>query len=409
MHNPDYHHSIFHLGLSMFLGMLGTNLFLVSMSVEYYSSSSSNLAAAAVYVAQFLPSIVLMPLAWRVCDTMPIRAVLVRLEALSCVVTLSVGALVLTGHPQHALALLVLRGFVEMTTKSARNVAVRTLTSAEQVAAANNWIMGANFSGQAVGAVVGFWLITRGSLSAVTASAATTFAISALVCSRLPLIAPLRESADKAPSLFRTATAILSNDAEKARALAYLLSTVILLQSFNQVLRVGLPLTWLGLPTQTGAVNEIIGSVGVLLGLLVIGRFYRDGRLIATREMRTVFAFAVVASVSPFVLPRWPCVAFPLYLVFMLLFEISFMLSLNGLLARSRKEEAPTLMVLFYGAAFGGMSIVTVMQAAAVDRFGFQAVSAVILSVGLAAAVLTERLHCPRPKLQPLGMASRST
>ena len=102
-----------------------------------------------------------MPLAWRFCDRLPIRSALIGLEVGSAILTAAVGFFVISGYDVLGFVLLALRGFVEMTTKSARGVAVRTLAPENTVSRANLQVNAGNFVGQTLGAVLGFWLICK--------------------------------------------------------------------------------------------------------------------------------------------------------------------------------------------------------------------------------------------------------
>jgi len=376
---------------STFVNMLGTNLFLVALSVQFFAQHSSNLAAAAVYVAQFLPVIFLMPLAWRICDRLPIRSALIFLELASSAVTLLVGLAVLAGNFPLALALLCVRGFCEMTTKSARNVAVRSITDETTLSRANTWVMAGNFAGQTLGAVLGFALITGTSTAIVIAVSVAAFLASAAIWLAFPPSPPASQAgpARDGASLWRAGAAILARDPQILRATIYLIATMVLLQSLNQVVRVGLPLDWLGLPARAGALNEAIGCVGIVTGLLLVGRFFPDA---GTKAVPIGFYFcaAVVASALPFLLPREPALAFALYFAFMVLFEMSFMLGMNSALARCRPEESPALMVLVYGTAFGGMTLMTIVMGAAADQLGFLPLALAVLVVGLGFALALE-------------------
>jgi MFS family permease len=378
------------LSLSMLFAMFGTNMFLVSLSVHFFESTSSNLAAAGVYVAQFLPAIFLMPIAWKICDRLPFRRALITLEMSSAALTALVGIAVLVGYEIVGFALLAVRGFVEMTTKSARGVAVRNLVPTSDVGRANLWVTAGNFVGQTVGAVVGFWLIATASMEAVLSVGVAAFLISALVCAYLPTIAAVGASNTVAhASLWRAARQTLSRDMGLLRAFFYLLATVVLLQSLNQVVRVGLPLSWLKLPSEIGALNETIGSIGVFVGLMVVWRYFADANQ-HSNKLPFLFLVAVFFSSVTFFLPPEPVTAFIIYFFFMVTFEVSYMVALNGVLSLCRSDEAPTVMVLFYGLGFGGMTIIALLMGAYVDLYGFTMLALVLIGVSVVLTLLVE-------------------
>jgi MFS family permease len=387
------------LSFSMLLGMMGTTMFLVSLSVHFFASKASILAAAGVYVAQFLPVVFLMPIAWRICDRIPTRRVLVSLEIGSAALTALVGLMVILGYDALGFALLAVRGFVEMTTKSARGVAVRLLAPELDVGRANLWVTAGNFVGQTLGAVVGFWLIATASMQAVSLVGVTAFIGSAVICARLPAMIPVGTSTTSANgSLWRAARRTLSRDMALLKALLYLLATVVLLQSLNQVLRVGLPLGWLKLPPELGALNETIGSVGVFVGLLVVWRYFADA-IKHIAKLPVLFLIAVFLSSITFFLPPHPVTAFALYFLFMVAFEISYMVAMNSVLSLCRRDEAPTVMVLFYGLGFGGMTIITILMSASADKYGFTWLACALILTSAVVTFLIENYI----KRQPLA------
>ena len=376
------------LAVSMFASTVGTNLMLVALSAHLYTQSSSNLAASGVYVAQFLPIVFLMPLAWRICNRLPLRSALVGLELVSGLVTIVVGLMVVTGWLWLAYVVLVARGFFDMTTKSARNVALKFVCTDGSVAQANNLVTAANFLGQTAGAVLGFVLIANVSILSIALIDAASFLLSALICLRLPSIRAVGAVDGGLQALWTQGKAALRADLDVMRAMIYLVGTVVLLQSFNQVARVGVPLAWLGLPPHAAALNEIIGTVAVVVGLVIVAAFFTGKK--AHPPLWVFFCAAILSVVTPF-LTKEPVGSFALYFAFMILFEMSFMISKNQLLARCRDEDTPCLMVIYYGVAFGGMTIATLGMAAAADLSGFHVVTAAIIAAGLSLAFFVER------------------
>lgn len=381
------------LVLSMFTSTVGTNLILIALSVHLFGTSRSALQAAGVYIAQFAPVIVLMPVAWRICDRLPSRTALVLLEIASGLLTLSVGLAAWAGETTLLYALLFGRGFFDMTTKAARNVAVKSLAAEEGAAAdrvvrANNLVNAASYLGQAVGALLGFLLIARTPLIGVAAINAATFALSAALCARLPLRPAVCSAQGGYRELWSRGRDALTGNPPVARAMGYLVATVVILQGFNQVARLWLPLQWLHLSPAAGAVSEAVGVAGIIAGLLIVSRFLTgDGAW--KWPLSLVFIMAAVAMTSPFWSQRAE-ISFACYFLFMGLFEIVFMLSMNRILAGAPAADVPCLMIMFYGLAFGGMAVSALIVGAAADRWGLPLASIVLAALGAAVALSVE-------------------
>ncbi|WP_040853701.1 hypothetical protein [Phyllobacterium sp. YR531] len=361
----------------MFASSIGTNLILVALSVHFFQLNGSALGAAGVYVAQFTPVIIFMPLAWRICDRLPLRTALVSLELVAALLTILVGATVAGGYLWLAYALIFARGFFDMTTKAARNVATKQYALPESIGRANNMISAASYAGQAFGALLGFLLIARQPMMSIASINAVTFVLSAGLCVLLPWRAAIKSAEGGYAALWRRGRDALLSDAALLEAMGYLVATVIILQGFNQVARLWIPLAWLQLPASSGAISEVVGVLGVVSGLAFVSRFL-TGTKGLNWNIPTVFFCALVLLCTPFA-TRSVTVSFLFYFLFMMVFEIIFMMSMNSILTRSKMDDVPCLMVIFYGCAFGGMAISATIIGAAVDQNGLP-----IVALGLA-------------------------
>lgn len=365
------------LVLSMFSSSMGTNLILVALSVHFFQLNGSALGAAGVYVAQFTPAIIFMPLAWRICDRLPLRTALISLELVAALLTILVGEAVVHGFSWLAYALIFARGFFDMTTKAARNVATKQYAQPGNVERANNMISAASYTGQACGALLGFFLITRQPMISIASINALTFVLSAGLCAVLPWHAAIKSAEGGYLTLWQRGRDALRSDAALLEAMGYLVATVIVLQGFNQVARLWIPLAWLQLPASSGAISEVIGVLGVVSGLVFVSIFLTGTKALKL-TIPTVFFHALILLCAPFV-TKSVAICFLFYFLFMMIFEIIFMMSMNRILTRSKMDDVPCLMVIFYGCAFGGMAISATIIGAAVDQKGLP-----IVAIGLA-------------------------
>ena len=384
--DSDQKHSLIILALSMLISATGTNIILVALSVNYFQETASAVGAAGVYVAQFLPIFLLMPVAWRLCDRVSVRSGLVSLELGACVATISVGLAVSSGLFGLAYALLFIRGFFDMTTKVARNVALKTYLDNARIDRANNLVMICNYVGQALGALIGFLLIALAPIHLIALINGATYVISAFICLSLIAVDPVRTASGGYIELFkRGRNALMQNHAVR-HAMAFLVFSVVFLQAFNQVARVWIPLGWLNLPPEFGAMSEAVGVAGIVLGVLVVHYRFSGDRLLSA-PLFAIFIIASVTMVGPF-LTKVPALTFLFYFLFMFMFEVSFMISMNRVLKISAREDVPCLMVMFYGLAFGGMAITTLLIGFTADIFKLPTVSIAVLLIAIITSIL---------------------
>jgi len=378
------------LALSMFISTLGTNLVLVAIAIYLFSSQSSILSASGVYIAQFLPVAFFMPIAWKICNREYPKFSLCSMEGFSAIITLLIG-IALAYHLYSLVYLLFMcRGFLDTTTKACRNVCLKLMSEGDEVRQANNIIMGSNFLGQAIGSLIGFLLIGKVAMMSIIWIDAITFLISAILCFGLPNIKNQTEP-NNHQSLWKEGYRIIKSNHSIFIAMFYLFLTVIFMQSFNQIARNWLPLVWLHLPNRVGALSEVIGCLGIVTGLMIVSVFLTKGKT-KQSQLQISFFIAIFSMALPF-LSINPIISLAFYFIYMVLFEVSLMVAMNQLLYHCNTQETPSIMVIFYGSAFGGMSIITLIIATATDKWGLPIVTAIMLLLAVLAVFAVGRVE----------------
>jgi predicted MFS family arabinose efflux permease len=369
------------LTVSMFTSTIGTNILLVALSVYFFEKHQSAMAAAGVYVAQFTPIIVLMPVAWRLCDWLEPRQNLPLLEALSAIVTVMVGISVVLASPPVTYALLFGRGFLDMTTKAARTVALKSFAETEKVSSANIVVTAASYLGQAVGAMIGFLLIGKVGIITIASVDAASYALSGLICKMLPPVATAGTASGGYIGMLRRGKLILQSDRSILKAFWILTCSVVFLQGYNQVARLWIPLAWLQLPANSGAISEAIGVIGITTGLIIAATIL-SGQRSSLRILLVVYVVASVLLFLPFQTKN-TIGCFFIYFLFMASFEVAYMMAMSRLLVSVDRTDLPCLMVLFYGFAFGGMTLSVIVLGIATDIWGLppSALSLGIISI----------------------------
>ncbi|WP_156463122.1 MFS transporter [Pseudomonas sp. Leaf129] len=373
--------SVFYLSLSALISSTGATLFVSALALSLFSLDSSAVKASGVYIAQFLPVIFLLPLAVKICDSYTVRGGLVLIEILSAICAVCMGLCVDADWLILLYFILFVRGFLELVTKTFRSVGVKKFTGPSSLGRANNIVMGGSFVGQALGALAGFILVSEVTLLQIAIINGFTYLISALCCARMASADVVRETM---PSGLNSSLAglveIKKNESLKLNFI-YLSLSVIVFQSYNQIARTWIPLAWLDLGLGKGIIGEMVGCVGIVIGLLIVNSFVPSNK---NNKSLAFFSILLTSSFlsAPFVSSN-SVISLFFYFFYMVLFEISLMVSMNGVLAACPTHRVASVMGLFYGFSFGGLTIAGLLIAFATDFYRLPAVSLVLSAVAL--------------------------
>lgn len=372
---------ILYLALSTLINSAGTTLFVSALALSLFSMDSSAVKASGVYIAQFLPAIFFLPLAVKICDSYAVRTGLISVEVVSALITVLMGLCIQADWLTPLYLILAVRGFIELTTKTFRSIGVKIFADPVSLDKANNLVMGGSFIGQALGALAGFFLVSHISLMHIAIVNGFTYFLSALCCLKLALVNVKRESRS---FVFHSGWAGLAEIRQNKDLMVYFMYfslVVIVFQSYNQVARTWIPLAWLDLGLGKGIIGEVIGCMGIIAGLLIVNFFLSRSKQPKRLAFLSIFITCLFVS-TPFVTVS-PVVSLTLYFVYMVLFEIGLMVSMNGLLAVCPQHKVASVMGLFYGLSFGGLTISGLSMALAADHYRLPTVSLVLSVVAL--------------------------
>lgn len=370
-----------YLSLSTLIDSAGATLFVSALALSVFNVESSAVKASSIYIVQFLPAIFLLPLAVNLCDRYAVRAGLISVEIVSALMTLLAGLCVQADLLMLLYLLLIGRGFIDLTTKTFRSIGVKIYSDPASLSQANNLVMGGGFIGQALGAFGGFFLISHISLFYIAVINASTYLLSALCCLKLTVLNVRAETRSfRFLSGFAGFTEIRQNK-DLMVYFMYFSLVVIVFQSYNQIARTWIPLAWLDLGLGEGIIGEIIGCFGIIAGLLVVNLFFSRPKQPKGVAFIAILITCLCVS-SPFVTVN-PAVSLTLYFIYMVLFEIGLMVSMNGLLTVCPQHRVASVMGLFYGVSFGGLTLSGLSMALVVDRYKLPIVSLVIAIVAL--------------------------
>lgn len=387
------------LVLAMFLSMAGLHLLLVALAVDWLKATGSSALASLVYVAQMLAPVALTRVAARQCATISPRRVLIACEfggmAIALLFVLGVTSV------WAVLPMLAVRGYLDMLVKSARAVALKAHTEPSAIELANTLSTASFLLGAFAGGLLGTALIDRLSTREIALATMGLSCIAALLYAALPFTTAPRTAQAGTPDVLRTARAAFSRDHFLGRAFIYLVATSALFQGVHQTARVHIPMRELGLEGAGVSALQACAFGGVFVGLVLVGRFFTG----STRGPRLLPAFTLAAAMAGCVASLAASVAptFTAYFVFMLFYELAFVVSMNTVVARSTAVDLPVLMVLFYASSFGGMALVAVAAGLAMDAWGSWPVFCAIAVTTTACVTVGERL---RPSAPPVASST---
>ncbi|MEW2353472.1 MFS transporter [Spirillospora sp. NPDC029432] len=323
----------------LFLNTLGSFFVLLRLSTEVSEATGSGLLAGAVLSAPWLPALLLARLLNRALgERDPARLVRIA-EATSLGLTAVLAVLPVSGTALvvAAVSVVFVRGFCEATTRSATSVLLRQAVAERRLNRANTFAEIGKLAGTSTGAAV------AGPASAAL-SLHAFFALNGLTLAASLLLALLLPKAGAGPG------ADARNPERRQRIR---LEDPVLRRLFTLFLLVAF---WQGF--HTVAVNvvprDLLGGgtslVGVFVALSAVAIF--AGSFAALPAQRLVRLPAEVWAIAP-MLPLTAAMAIGRvgptlagYVVFLVLFEVAYVVFNNRLLARARPEEVPVVVTL---------------------------------------------------------------
>ncbi|MGW0121068.1 MFS transporter [Streptomyces sp. NPDC003327] len=376
----------------LFVNTCGSFLVLVSLSTHIGSATGSGLLAGAVLSAPWLPALLLAaPLNRLLAGHAPERLVRIA-EAASLLLTAA--ALVVPGGALLAVAtsLIAVRGFFEAVTRSATSVVLRGTVPAERLDRANTYAEIGKLTGVSVGAALAGPAASVLSLRGLIALNAATLLLSALLAWALPSSARAAEEGEGARA--KGGARLRVEDPALRRLFARFL-LVAFWQGFHTVAVTVIPLHLLGGDTRLVGVFVAVSAVAIFAGSLAAlpAQKYLDhvpGSVWVVLPMAPLLAAVLAASTVP---------TLALYAVFLVLFEVAFVLHNNRVLAAASAEELSSVVTLRATLLPSGVAVSILVMGALSDLAGpVPAVLAVVVTtLVVTAATGTTRQTRRRP------------
>jgi MFS family permease len=179
----------------------GDWLLFIALPIVVYELTGSALGTSVAFVAELAPGILLAPLGGRLADRWDRRRLMMAVSALQAVSLLPL-VLVRGGHGLVIVyVVIVAQASLSALFDPAKNASLPTLVAPGELVAANSLVALGNGLGRLVGGPLGGLLLAAGSLRAIVAADALSFAVAALLIMRLPAARPPARADTGAPSV----------------------------------------------------------------------------------------------------------------------------------------------------------------------------------------------------------------
>ncbi|MDQ3337397.1 MAG: MFS transporter [Myxococcota bacterium] len=373
------------LWTAFLISSAGTYLFVIVLAGRIYAETGSALMASSVFAAQWLLPVMLSKVVGRICSSYRIRSIAVIGELLSASISIAC-AFAFDLSFASMLACVMLRGFFESLTRTARTVALKQYVDPRYLEKASSLFGTSMYLSSGFGAVLGTMLAERLTFLGVAAVDAGTFVVAALLYFGIQAKPPVGRKASAGGSAL--ATFRRYPDLFRISFYLYVISGVY--QGFHNVARTALPMKHLGLDI-TGATNlQLVSAFGIVGGAVFVFRFMSDRRRTFARHPLFLIAITSFAMPVPF-LTHDPMLSFASYCLFIFLFEVAFTRVNNEIIVTTPIESMGYVAAFNQGCNTALMAIVIVGASAAIDASSVQLVTCVLASAALVAGCLIAR------------------
>ncbi|GHD57123.1 hypothetical protein GCM10017083_38150 [Thalassobaculum fulvum] len=386
--------------LAMFFSTVGSSTLLLAIAIRIYLDTGSALNASLVYAAQWLAPIFLAPLIVRLFGAVSPRAALVGCETVGIGLAVAIGWCASFGIVL-LLPLLVVRGVIDVAVKSGRLVALKASFEGDQLKSATSLNGTPYVIGLASAGLLASVLVPHLSIASIATLSSGCFAIAAVAYRFLggrAAAAPDRSASGPRPSL-RDLRPALAGDPRLGRRLVLYLLVVATMQGYHTIARTVFPIAGLGLDASGPAWLQAVAIGGVLAGSILAAvcvgrRAYDDARV----ELVAVLAYGLMLATW---LPQPAVLAYAVYFLFMLTYEIAFLRLAGDIMAACRVEHAPSISVAMTIYSLGGMTLVTLAGGWLATAAGLWWTCAAVAAGGLAVLLVLGWQRDTRPGAEP--------
>lgn len=381
-----FHRPFLLLWIALLASSSGAFLFVIVLAAKIFAETGSSLKASSVFAAQWLLPLALQSLNGAICTRYRIRSVLVVTELLSAVVVIACALALEVGFVP-MLAVVMVRGFLEATTKAARIVALKQYVDARYLRKASSLFGTSMYLSSGVGAIVGGAIAEQ-----------LTFLGVALVASVFSLVASViylgLAHASVAPPKRATGggvTATFRSHPELFRLSLQLFVICGVFQGFHNVARTALPMKHLALGVVGSTQLQLLSSIAIVLGALFVFRFMSEPKRTLLYHPSALIAATAIAMPLPY-LVHSPVASFALYFAFIFAFEVAYTRVQNEVVVTTPVAAMGHVAAFNQGVNTASMAVVILVASATVDQVTVSLVALGWAALSVVASVLIDRL-----------------
>lgn len=358
------------------LATVGAVMLLVALSYQIYIDTGSALGAALIFGTRWVVALVMLPVIAKAAAVLETR----RLIAGTQIALGVTGVVFLVAPPSLSaffIAILCVRGFIDVLLKSVYVVALKVWIPPEKLEASASFFDTSVYIGGAVGALLAPLVLEIGGLPAVILLTAVIYGLAAIIILSLPR----RAAAPPPPGPtrpWRDTMALAKTSPRLFLTLMLLVAATCLFQGYHDASRIVLPLAHLGLGDMGLGVFQAMTSIAFLAGALVATHFAGPDRthwFIAERPL--IIATAIAMGLP--IVTREPVVAFTTYAAFIILYEVLFIVLARRLVVESSVTEIPVVASVRTVLSGAGLAVGTLFVGLLNDEIGLVAATLAVL------------------------------
>lgn len=367
--------------IAVFFSMSGTSLLLLTIAALVYERTGSAFLSSAVFGSQWLLAIASPPAVGWLVVRFKVIDVLFLNDIAAAILVVAVAS-ALQWSVWLCLGLLAVHGVMEATNKSLRILPLKAHVPQSEIKQAVSYFATSQYLAAAFGAILGVLLIDEVSLMEIAVLDAATFLGSAILYRSLkamPIDIP------KGKRRLSTVLSFAKTDRLLLRSACYLILSTAVFQGYHNVARTDFAFQYLGLDRDGTMYIQIVSSVGIMAGAVAAGRL--QGFVDPFKSALPLIAAVGLLCLATF-FPTGPFEQLAMYGIFIMVFEIAFVVFQADMVARAPIDLLPAINAYSLAAITTSMMLVVYLGAWATDMTSLFAVASALTVISTAGALL---------------------
>ena len=355
------------LCIAVFLSTVGNTTLIIAIATDIYHKTDSVTIASTIYSSQWLFPIVLSPIATYLCYKFQPKFLLLWAELAACCFVVFIGYLYYE-NPYLTLIFLVIRGFIDILVKSVRVIMVKLYYESKGLENAFTTISGGFILGAGVAGLLASLLIARYNIFQISFISAFLILLACIIYSvliylvrnlKVPVFANPKEK-----FFTRIRNALKSNDLI-LKNLILIFTVVGFYQGYHTLARTPFAIDFLGLKETGPAWIQVIAILGICAGAIII--WLLTYKKYKWKLLGPVTFFAAAFTMLLTWVSKIPEISFLFYFLFMLFYEMAFLLFNKNLVVLCPREHMPIISILINAGSLALMTILVTLGSLIAD------------------------------------------